>query len=451
MSDQPRSRHSIFGGLVLVLIGALFLIHNFHPQFELWDLLWRWWPLLLILLGVARLIDYAIAQHSDKPAPRIVSGGDIFLILVLLAVIAGVAGVYHVRSRMGDADFYPSNWGNPYVFSEQVPAQAVPADARIQISDLRGDISVHAEAVAQILVTAKKTVSEFSQSDAQKRADAVHFVVIDNHDGSFQVEPQEQGMDSRHVQVDLDVQVPQKASVTASTQRGDVDIAGLAGTIESTTHNGDIDVRDAGGDVTATTDHGDVRINGVAGNVRLTGKGNEVTIESVKGEADVEGEFYGPYRFSQVAKGARISSKRTDLTVTALPGTLQLDAGNLEIQNSPGDVTVTTAKNDVRIEDISGTIHVDNQDGDIEVRFSQQPRQPLNITDGSGDVSITLPAKANFQLDAESESGDVNSEFEGIATRKDGDRSILSGQAGTRGPLIHIFTTYGDIHIRKGT
>ena len=454
MSEQRRSRHSIFGGLVLVLIGTLFLIQNFHPEFDLWNLLFHWWPLLLILLGVARLIDYLLAHRTpaDMPAPRVVSGGDIFLIVAILALVAVAGGIYKARQRMGDADFWPANWGNPYVFTEQVSsAQPIPANARIAVSDVRGDISVHAEDRAEILVTVKKTVSEFRQSDAQSRADAIHFTIVDNHDGSFDVTPQQQGSDSRRMQTDLDIHVPQHASVSASTQQGDVTIAGVAGTVEASTHKGDLDIRDAGGDVTVSTDHGDVRITGAAGNVQLSGKGDEVSISSVQGGVEIDGEYYGPIHLSEIAKGARLTSKRTEFSVSALPGTLELDSGNLNIENSPGAVSVSTQKSDVLIENIAGSIDVDDHDGDVDVRFAQQPKQPVNITNGSGDVSVTLPAQSNFQMDAESDSGDVNSEFPGIATHKDGDRSSLVGQAGTRGPSIHIRTTYGDIHLHKGS
>ena len=453
MSDQRRGRHSIFGGLVLVLIGTLFLIQNFYPVFELWNAFLRWWPLLLILLGVARLIDYLLEHRApDAPAPRVASGGDIFLIVAVVALVALVAGVHKVGQRLSDADFWVVNWGNPYVFTEQVSsAQPLPANARIAVSDVHGDISVHAADLKAIQVTVKKTINEFRQSDAQTRADAIHFIVVDNHDGSFEIEPQQQGSDSRRIQTDLDIQIPQHASISATTQQGDVNIAGVAGTVEATTHKGDLDIRDAGSDVTASTDHGDVRVTGVAGNVQLSGKGDEVSISSVQGEVAIDGEYYGPIHLSAIAKGAHLTSKHADLTVSALPGTVELDSGDLNIENSPGDVSVTTEKSDVVIENIAGSIDVDDHDGDVDLRFSQQPRQPVNITNGSGDVSVTLPAQSNFQMDAESDSGDVDSEFPGIATHKNDDRSSLAGQAGTRGPAIHIRTTYGDIHLRKGS
>jgi DUF4097 and DUF4098 domain-containing protein YvlB len=455
VSEQYRGRHSIFSGLVLVLIGTLFLIQNFRHQYDLWDLFLRWWPLLLILLGMARLIDYLVAHGSAQSAPRIISGGDIFLIIAILALVATAGGLYKVRQQLGEADFWRANWGTPYVFTEQMPAQPVAANARIEISNVRGDISIHAEDRAEILVTLKKSISEFSPSTAQSTADATHFVVTDNHDGSYEIEPQAQGAsensDARRVQLDLEVHVPLHASVSATTQQGDIDAAGVLGTFEATTHKGNLEISDAGSDVTAETDHGDVRVTGVAGNVRLSGKGDEVSMSDVKGEADIEGEFYGPIHLSQIAKGARLSSKRTDFTLTALPGSLELDSGDLEIENSPGDANVSTQKNDVTIENVAGGIHVDDHDGDIEIRLAQPPREGMDVTDDSGDVSVTLPAKSNFQMDAESDSGDIDSEFSGIAQRKDNERSSLVGEAGTHGPAIHIRTTYGDIHLLKGS
>jgi DUF4097 and DUF4098 domain-containing protein YvlB len=455
MSDQRRTGHSIFGGLVLVLIGTLFLVQNFHPEFGLWTLLLRWWPLLLILLGLARLIDYLFAQRAapDGPPPRVVSGGDIFLILAILAMVAVAAGVYKVRDKLGNADFWSTNWGNPYVFAEEVssPSQPLPANARIEVSDVHGDISVHAEDRAQIAVTVRKTVNEFSQSDAQSRADAIHFVIVDNHDGSYEIEPQQQGSDSRRMRTDLDIHVPLHASISAETDQGDVEISSVSGTVSASTTKGDVDIRDAGGDVTANTTHGDVRVTGAAGNVTLSGKGSDVSITNVQGAVDIAGDFFGPIHLSQIAKGARLTSKHGDFSVSALPGTLELDSGDLHIDNSPGAVNVTTQKSDVTIEDVSGSIDVDDKDGDVEVRFAQEPRQPVNISNGSGDVAVTLPAQSNFQIDAESDSGDINSEFSGIATRKDDDRSMLAGQAGNHGPLIRIRTTYGDINLRKGS
>ncbi len=60
MSREARTicrlrRRSIFSGLLLILLGALFLMHNFHYGFPIWRILERWWPLLFIIWGVSKL------------------------------------------------------------------------------------------------------------------------------------------------------------------------------------------------------------------------------------------------------------------------------------------------------------------------------------------------------------------------------------------------------------
>ena len=51
---RPEHRHghgSIVGGLVLLVIGFLFLAENFLPDFHFGD----WWPLILVAIGVGML------------------------------------------------------------------------------------------------------------------------------------------------------------------------------------------------------------------------------------------------------------------------------------------------------------------------------------------------------------------------------------------------------------
>jgi hypothetical protein len=49
--------HSRFGAIVLILIGAIFLLINLGimPVAELRALLSKWWPVILIVIGVWQL------------------------------------------------------------------------------------------------------------------------------------------------------------------------------------------------------------------------------------------------------------------------------------------------------------------------------------------------------------------------------------------------------------
>ena len=51
-----RSR-SITGPVILVVIGFLFLVNNVWRNVPFWSLMWDYWPVLLIVVGVIGLVE----------------------------------------------------------------------------------------------------------------------------------------------------------------------------------------------------------------------------------------------------------------------------------------------------------------------------------------------------------------------------------------------------------
>ncbi len=70
MADDSgkRRRRSPAGAIVLIAIGVIFLMAHFVPNMDPWPLFARYWPLILIFVGVGSLIDYMWANsHPDQP------------------------------------------------------------------------------------------------------------------------------------------------------------------------------------------------------------------------------------------------------------------------------------------------------------------------------------------------------------------------------------------------
>jgi len=54
-----RSRGGVLiAGLVLIVIGTLFLLDNWYPDFSAWRLVARYWPVILILVGLRKIYGY---------------------------------------------------------------------------------------------------------------------------------------------------------------------------------------------------------------------------------------------------------------------------------------------------------------------------------------------------------------------------------------------------------
>jgi len=451
MSNGIRRRRSIFSGLLLVVIGVLFLYHNFQGGFEIWRVIERWWPVVLILWGLAKLYDYWAAKQSGEAPPRTMTGGEILLVIFLF-ILAGVAGGREWMIKHGHDYDIEVPWATKYTFSEEVPAKAVKASAEIRVNTDRGDITVIPEEIAEVKVSVKKTATGTDESEARKRAEAVRVVVVET-EGGYEVRPEADSDTQRWVRVDLEVRVPKQASVKAKAERGDVQVSGVAGPVRVENLNGDVDVHDVAGDIAVEIRRGDVSVRNTKGNVAISGRGGEVQVADVAGQAVINGEYSGPISVSNAAKGARFISKRTDLTISQLNGRFETGSGRLEITDAPGNVQLETSSYDVVLEKVNGRVLVKNRNGNIEMRLTQAPKEDIELVTERGSIDLGVPGKSSFELTAEARRGDieVDGEFAGIPKTepdRSGDSRVVV-KIGQRGPQIVVRTSYGSIQLRK--
>lgn len=446
-----QQRRSIFSGLLLIFLGVVFLLYRFDPQLGIGRLIWRFWPVLIILWGVAKLIDHLAARRSGERT-TVLSGGEAALLIAAIVALAGLGLLDNIRRRHLNLDLHLDPFAKKYSQTEELPAKKIPAGAHITIQTSRGSISVHTGDGDDLRVTVNKSASESNESSADRRMAEVKAVIEQTGDG-YSVHPANQEDSEGDVGVDLDVEVPKKASVTANTSHGDITLAGVAGAIEADTHNGDIEVHDAGSDVAATLAQGDLRASGVAGNVRVSGRGNEIDVSDVAGDATFDGEFFGPIRVRNVTKTTHFTSQRSDLTLFHMTGRLELDSEDLQISDVAGFAKLVTHNKDMDIENVAGRLDISDSHGDIKIRCSQPPTDEINVTDDSGEIELTLPAKSTFEISATSRGGDISTDFEGSTLQQTNDNNVgkLTGKFGSHGPKITIATSYGTISLHKSS
>jgi DUF4097 and DUF4098 domain-containing protein YvlB len=445
-------RRSIFGGLILILIGAVMLLYEFHPEIGIGPIFERYWPLLLILWGVALLLDYVLTPRLGGAHAPAVAGSEVGLIIVLLLVVAGIAGIGWIHKHNSDFNFDMGDmFEHPYSWkSELAPVPAKP-NSPVSITTDRGDITINPANDSQLHVTVDKSASAGSEDDAKKSADNVQ-VKITPQGGGYEIEPQTgNAHEDGDVQTNLDILVPAQSAITAQTNRGDIKLAGTKGPVTITSQSGDLDLHDVAGDVTATMDHGDTHIDAVKGNVRLDGHGGEVDLSNVSGDATIQGDFYGPIRAHDIQKTTRYTSSRSDVTISQLSGQMEMDSGDLSVSDVSGSFTLTTENKDVTLDNISGRIDITDKRGDISLHFAQAPRDDVRIADESGNIDITLPAHSNFTISAISRNGDIQDDFEnsGLKSSTSGETTILNGTYGNQGPHITLSTSYGTVTIHK--
>lgn len=446
----PRSsqRRSVFSGLLLIFLGLLFLLFRFDPELRLGHLIWRFWPVIIIVWGVAKLVDHLFLRHTGERT-AVLTGGEAALLILVIFCLAAVGLADHLRHRH-DLTFNFHPFASRYSQSEELPAANVAPGAHVTIETARGNISVHVGGGNVLRVTVNKFASDPSESAANERMAAVKTVMERTADG-FSVHPMHQDDSEGALQEDLDVEIPKTASVTVNAAQGDITVAGVAGAVDATASSGDIDVHGAGSDVSATLSSGNLRISDVAGSVRVSGHGNEVDVSDVSGDATFNGEFLGPVRVRNVSKTTRYFSERSSLTLDHMTGRLELDSGDLRVSEVAGAAKIATRNKDVEVEDVGGALELADSHGDITLRYAQPPAASVSVSDESGEVGLTIPSQSSFEISAVSQSGKVDSEFQGPSLELVNDSNVgrLNGRLGGGGPKITIVTSYGTISIHK--
>ncbi|HEX4003277.1 MAG TPA: DUF4097 family beta strand repeat-containing protein [Candidatus Acidoferrales bacterium] len=450
MSNGRPYRSSLFAGLLLILLGVIFLIDRNYPDFHIGHLVRLYWPLLLILWGVAKLLDHLSDRGAGPRRPGLLSGGEAILLVLIAIVLSSFVFRDWLRDRFPGMMFDLPAFHES--FSQAMPPvqQTLQPGARVAIATGRGDVTVHPSDGDSLIVTATKSGPGASETSAREHM----------RDVAIAIEPQGNGvlirpihMDSTLalVSVDIDVRLPKSSSLSIDAAHGDVSVSGISGNIEVRSGNGDTDVHDAGADVSIESQNGDIHIGRIGGNLRLNGRGDDVDVQSVAGNVAIEGAFLGSIEMRDIAKNTRCATQFSAVTFGPLTGRMQMDSDDISLSGVSGDAKVITRNKDVAADRITGELDVVDSHSDINVTYAEPPRANINITDESGDVHMTLPSSSSFFLSAMSRSGEVNSDFGGSALQPANSEEMqqLSGQFGNGGPRISILNTYGTIQLTK--
>src|SRR6202451_4339158 len=151
---QPplRPRRRSFGGpFVLIVLGIVFLLGNLHllSWTRLGTLFAHYWPALLILWGVIKLIEYQQAQRDGVPARGIGAGG---VFLIIFIVVCGLTATQasrfnwgEIRNNMNIDDGDLDNlFGETYSFDDHLEQDVPPAATSLRVNDDHGAVRVSA-------------------------------------------------------------------------------------------------------------------------------------------------------------------------------------------------------------------------------------------------------------------------------------------------------------------
>ena len=451
----PRPR-SIAGPVVLIILGILFLLGTMGilDIHHLGSLFARFWPALLILWGVLKLIEYEQAKRYGQPARGIGVGG-VFLMLFL--IVAGLIATQvekvnwkglgeHIQ--IGDDEDWDNIFGgSSFDYSDDL-AQEIPAGASLHVNDDHGTITVNVSDGKTMKVSVRKKIRAEKEQDANNYnlKTKPQITVVDK---IITLEANTHGAGDKGVSTDMDIYVPRNTDLVIVSRHGDVTINGMSGTVDVNNQHGEVNLNDHTGNATLSLDQSSARAQHVKGDVTIQGKANEVAVEDVDGALHLNGEFQESVRLVRISKTVSFKSSRTDMEFARLDGRLDLDSGDLRADSLSGPMHLTTHSKDIALEGLSGDLRLEDQNGSVEVGLHKPGN--IQIDNRKGDVQISIPPNTPLKVEARTRDGEIESDFDEIKVDNRDRGSSASGSIGANGSRVAINCDKGSVTIRKGT
>jgi DUF4097 and DUF4098 domain-containing protein YvlB len=455
---RSQRRASIIGPLLLIALGVIFfLIHTGRVSmvnFIAWYS--RWWPLLLILIGLLRLAEWAIDRArapQDAPPMRYSVGGGVVLGVIVLICLGLATHTMQWRADRNGFGFTGPFGGEDmgHFFGqkheEDAPAMehALASGASLTIDNPRGDVSVSGTSDdGKVHLSVHKEVYSSSDSTANDRLREMA-PIFEGADDNLRLRiPATEGASA-----DVTLLVPAGTRVQLNSDRGDVHVTNLKSPLVVTANNGDVEVAAITGSVLVHVNNRrrSTNVRSVTGDVNVNGNGDSVSLSDVNGTATVKGDFLSGGQLERITGAVSYHSSRTDLTLARLDGQMALDKEDLNLSQAVGPVRVETRSHNITLDKVTGEVKVVNSNGTVDVHAAP-PTGAITIDNQKGDVNVTLPNGTRFNLNAETSDGDTHSDFAGV--NSDG-RGTLSGTVNGGGIAIRINTSHGDVNVSRNS
>jgi hypothetical protein len=453
---SPRHRRRSFAGpLVLIVLGIIFLLGNLRmiSWGRLGILFAHYWPALLILWGIVKLIEYQQAQRDGVPARGIGAGG-VFLVIfiVFFGLIATHVERFHwndIRDNLNidDSDFN-NVFGENFNFDDHLEQVVPPTVTSLRVNNDHGAVRVNVADDNKITVVVRKRIGAENQSDADKYNGETKPVITPAGSG-WTLDAKTQGAGDHPVQTDLEISIPRKVELHIVSRRGDVSVSGRDGDVDISNQHGDVSVEDVVGNVKLNLEKSSLKVEQITGDVHIGGRLNEVSVTDIKGAAQLEGEFMESVKLARISKTVAFKSSRTDMEFSRIDGDLDLDSDDLHAEQVTGPVHLTTRSKQIRLEEVSGDVRLQNENGGVTV--SMRSLGNVQIDSRNGDVQLDIPEKAGFHVDARTRDGEIKSDFPELNVVNGDHEAKATGSVGNASSHIVINNEHDGIEIRKAS
>jgi len=464
VSRRRTSVGSIFWGLTLVAVGGLLLARNLGYSLPIWGAIAKYWPVLIILWGLLKLIDY-FRLRGDLEKRPLFSGGEVAILICVLFVGSAITAAANISPGIGEFFNFPTDFdfwditGNNYQYAEHQELQAT-SGATIRIFNLYGFVDVKPSDGDRIVLDVEKVVRAATKEEADRLAQEFTFS-IRNEGSNYRVASSRDentvnvgiriGNERQRFKSSMTIRVPRKSLLEVTNKYGTVSVEGLEGNQTISNKYGSTSIQDITGGLTVTTGYGSAVIGNVSGDVNVTNAYASTTLRTMGAKVTVENK-YGSVDVQDVKGDASIDNRYSVINAQRIAGSLTIRGRNnsVDVDDVNGAVDVETSYKNLSVRNTKGEITLANRHGSIDLELDDPVlRKEIRINATYSDVSIELPATASFSFEGRTRYGDIDSEFDGFTVNSSGRERSIRGQQGGGDTRITVETTHGSIRLEK--
>ncbi|MEJ2637503.1 MAG: DUF4097 family beta strand repeat-containing protein [Calditrichia bacterium] len=210
-----------------------------------------------------------------------------------------------------------------------------------------------------------------------------------------------------------EVTVPYQYNVDLKTSGGSISVGKLQGAAAAKTSGGSLQFGEIDGEVTGKTSGGSITVDGCAKNTNVNTSGGSINLGAIGGNVDAN-----------------------------------TSGGSIKIEKAGGNVIAATSGGSINVGEVMGTIDARTSGGSVTAKIKKQPENACRLKTSGGSVTCYLPDNAAVDLDAETSSGRVESDFDVTVKGKMEEHSLL-GKINGGGPELLLRTSGGNIRLLK--
>ncbi|SFS75618.1 DUF4097 family beta strand repeat-containing protein [Marininema halotolerans] len=342
---------SLSSGLLLILLGTLLLASTFG-KLPFLDTLIKYWPIILILLGVE-----VLAYQFLKKEGKVQYDGVSILIIFVIAVVSIVLIPFHA--------FHLSDAFTPMKSKTIAKDYNLPKTIKkLRINIPEGDLILRGQSTNDIHVDGTYPTPTDSPSNQELLEWSVKGDIA-----TLRIRSSQKGVRSlffdKKPQVSIDL--PQSLALDIEAKSADLEGRNLKAATTIRQSMGDLSLKQMDGNLTVDHDMGDVRLNDIKGSIKVENVSGQIRVDHCMGPLDLKNTNGDVTIYASKLKGDWMTytengnimlflTEPTDATIHGNVSSGEL-TGNVKWKND--QLTLGSGKHAIQLSTTNGEIRVD--------------------------------------------------------------------------------------------